>query len=114
VLAKLSAGGLAKEVIAKAGAPVWRRDVEAGRSYSLKLTAAGFKAAADEGSNLRKVADADEKPFASKAAADPVVAAAAITAALKRPPRGNPGQSGLCRALSHWPRIADFRGDLPR
>ena len=32
--------GLVREVRAKAGMPVWRRD-DAGQSYALKLTAAG-------------------------------------------------------------------------
>jgi len=47
---KLIAAGLVKEVKAKAGAPVWRRDDAAGLSYALKLTAAGAKAiAVDDG-----------------------------------------------------------------
>jgi hypothetical protein len=43
---KLIAAGLVREIKAKAGAPVWRRDDEAEQSYSLKLTAAGLKAIA--------------------------------------------------------------------
>ena len=47
---KLVKLGLVREVRAKAGMPVWRRD-EAGQSYALKLTAAGLKAiAVDDGS----------------------------------------------------------------
>ena len=54
ILAKVSEKlvklGLVREVRAKAGMPVWRRD-ETGRSYALKLTAAGLKAIAiDDGS----------------------------------------------------------------
>ena len=60
---------------------MWRRDEEAGRSYSLKLTAAGFKAAAAKSSNPLAVAKADETPAASKVAADSVVGAATIAAA---------------------------------
>jgi hypothetical protein len=42
--------GLAREIEAKPGAPIWRRD-DAGQGYALKLTAAGLKAiAVDEGS----------------------------------------------------------------
>ena len=41
VAAKLIGAGLAKEIKAKPGAPVWRQDEEAGQSYALKLTAAG-------------------------------------------------------------------------
>jgi hypothetical protein len=47
---KLAKLGLAREIEAKAGAPIWRRD-DAGHGYALKLTAAGLKAiAVDEGS----------------------------------------------------------------
>ena len=48
--AKLAKLGLASEIRAKPGAPIWRRD-DAGQGYALKLTAAGLKAiAVDEGS----------------------------------------------------------------
>jgi hypothetical protein len=47
---KLAKLGLAREIGAKAGAPIWRRD-EAGQGYALKLTAAGLNAiAVHEGS----------------------------------------------------------------
>jgi hypothetical protein len=50
VSAKLVKLGLAREIEAKAGAPIWRRDV-AGQGYALKLTAVGLKAiAVDVGS----------------------------------------------------------------
>jgi Protein of unknown function (DUF3489) len=50
VSAKLAKLGLAREIEAKPGAPIWRRD-DAGQGYTLKLTAAGLKAiAVDEGS----------------------------------------------------------------
>ena len=49
VSAKLAKLGLAREIEAKPGAPIWRRD-DAGQGYALKLTAAGLKAiAVDEG-----------------------------------------------------------------
>ena len=41
--AKLLETGLVKEIRAKAGAPIWRRDGETGQTYALKLTAAGAK-----------------------------------------------------------------------
>ena len=51
--AKLLEAGLLKEIKAKAGAPIWRRDDETGLTYALKLTAAGAKAiAADETRSL--------------------------------------------------------------
>jgi hypothetical protein len=47
---KLAKLGLAREIEAKSGAPIWRRD-DAGHGYALKLTAAGLKSVAvDEGS----------------------------------------------------------------
>src|SRR5271165_6746422 len=45
-VAKLLEAGLVKEIRAKAGAPIWRRDDESGQTYALKLTAAGAKAIA--------------------------------------------------------------------
>jgi hypothetical protein len=48
VAAKLIAASLAKEVKAKPGAPVWRRDAETEQAYALKLTAAGAQAIAVE------------------------------------------------------------------
>jgi hypothetical protein len=53
VTAKLTKLGLAREIGAKPGAPIWRRD-DAGQGYALKLTAAGLKAiAVDEGRKTR-------------------------------------------------------------
>jgi hypothetical protein len=50
VSAKLAKLGLVREIEAKPGAPIWRRD-DAGQSYAFKLTAAGLEAiAVDEGS----------------------------------------------------------------
>ena len=46
IASKLIGAGLVKEVRAKAGAPVWRRDDDAGLSYALRLAAAGVKAIA--------------------------------------------------------------------
>ena len=47
-VAKLLEAGLVKEIKAKAGAPIWRRDGETRQAYALKLTAAGAKAIAIE------------------------------------------------------------------
>jgi hypothetical protein len=43
---KLVAAGLAKEVKAKSGAPIWRRDDATEQAYALRLTAAGANAVA--------------------------------------------------------------------
>jgi hypothetical protein len=48
VASKLIAAGFVKEVKAKSGDPIWRRDKESGASYALNLTAAGAKAIAVE------------------------------------------------------------------
>jgi hypothetical protein len=56
VAAKLIAEGLAKEIEAKVGAPVWRRDGESDQAYSLKLSAAGAKAIATSEEQSRKPA----------------------------------------------------------
>jgi hypothetical protein len=81
VFGKLSAEGFIKEIVAKAGMLVWRRDEAAGRSYSLKLTAAGLKASPAEGDSPRAVADANVTSTASKVAADSAVASVTISAA---------------------------------
>lgn len=46
VATKVIDGGLAKEIRAKPGAPVWRQDEQAGQSFALRLTAAGVRAIA--------------------------------------------------------------------
>ena len=58
IAGKLITSGLVKEIKAKPGAPVWRRDDEAGQSYALKLTALGAKAIAiDESAEPVHVGD---------------------------------------------------------
>src|SRR4051812_10738033 len=42
---KLLDAGWVKEVKARSGAPVWRKDLASGAGYALKLTAKGLKAA---------------------------------------------------------------------
>jgi hypothetical protein len=59
VTTKLIAAGLVKEVKAKAGMPVWRRDAQNAQSYALKLTAAGAKA-------IAVTPDGDETPAADE------------------------------------------------
>ena len=58
VAAKLVAAGLAKEVKAKAGAPIWRRDTETAGAYALKLTALGARAVATDAKNASESIDA--------------------------------------------------------
>jgi hypothetical protein len=62
VSVKLVKLGLACEIEAKPGAPIWRRD-DAGQGYALKLTAAGLKAiAVDEGSPVAIEPDEAAQP----------------------------------------------------
>ena len=44
VAKKLISAGLAEEINAKPGDPIWRRDEESETSYALRLTVAGSKA----------------------------------------------------------------------
>jgi hypothetical protein len=58
IASRLIDAGLVREIRAKARAPVWRRDDDAGLSYALRLTAAGANAVAnDEGSEPGSVDD---------------------------------------------------------
>ena len=71
---KLISAGFAKEVKAKSGDPIWRRDEESGASYALKLTAAGAKAIAvndavaleDAGEEGDALADRDQAAIPPK------------------------------------------------
>ena len=75
-VAKLPEAGLMKEIRAKAGAPVWRRDDETAHAYALKLTAAGLKAIAvdetppseEEGERRGGVADPEAEIGSNQAA----------------------------------------------
>jgi hypothetical protein len=74
---KLMKFGLVREIRAKAGAPVWRRD-NAGQRYALKLTTAGLKAiAVDDGLNEaiapREAPQPQSNPDATKASGPDIV-----------------------------------------
>ena len=88
--------GLVREVRAKAGMPVWRRD-ETGQNYTLKLTAAGLRPIAiDDGSEKafapREAPQPRPNPDATKASGPDVIGERAKTLA----PRGG---SKLARAI---------------
>jgi Protein of unknown function (DUF3489) len=63
IATKLISAGLAKEIKAKPGAPVWRQDEGAGQSYALKLTATGAKAipAGDHSASDDSSMDSDKR-----------------------------------------------------
>jgi hypothetical protein len=74
---KLRKFGLVREVRAKAGAPVWRRD-NAGQSYAIKLTTAGLKTiTVDDGLNEaiapREAPQPQSNPDATKASGPDLV-----------------------------------------
>ena len=50
---KLIDAGLAREIRAKDGLPVWRYDKDAGQDYSLKLTALGMKIASENADTIQ-------------------------------------------------------------
>jgi hypothetical protein len=93
VAAKLLAARLAREIGARGGMPVWRRDEEAGQAYSLKLTAAGLKAIAmDEGASHRlarsgALPTASEPSLKAKKGADKTPNASATAAPTSSAPR---------------------------
>jgi Protein of unknown function (DUF3489) len=93
VATKLIAAGLAKEVKAKAGMPVWRRDEQYGQSYALKLTAAGANAiavtpddeptpAADEERSRKEQSPTLAQPARAAAGASSAPSAQALAAPL--------------------------------
>src|ERR1700722_15676627 len=74
VATKLIDGGLAKEIKAKPGAPVWRQDEQAGLSFALKLTAAGVRAiATDDRSGSDDTADDSGKRVRDAAASSEII-----------------------------------------
>jgi hypothetical protein len=75
---KLIGAGLAKEIKAKPGAPVWRRDEQGGQSYALKLTAAGGRATADgTGLALDEMSEGTDPPLQVTTTGSEVVEATA-------------------------------------
>ena len=69
-IVKLLEAGVVKEIRAKAGAPIWRRDEEKGHTYALKLTAAGVKTiAVDE--TLPSQGEAERRADHSTVSVDP-------------------------------------------
>ena len=97
-VAKFLEAGLVKEIRAKAGAPIWRRDEGTGHTYALKLTAAGIKAiAVDETPPTQEEADrradhpvgvADPQPEPGSNPAATVNRPDSGAAGIPMPPRG--------------------------
>ena len=96
IAGKLIAAGLVKEIKAKAGVSVWRRDDETGISYGLTLTTAGAKAIAigergvpghvdDQGDSGEDVEQTNPSSQLEHSPSDPSRATANKTA-LRHPP----------------------------
>jgi Protein of unknown function (DUF3489) len=86
VTSKLIAAGLVKEIKAKPGMAVWRRDEAEGQSFALKLTAAGMKSIAveDEGDAPVATTVHSEPPMLAEGANSHTERSPAIS---KAPPR---------------------------
>ncbi len=83
---KLISAGLAREIMAKAGRPIWRRDDEAGRAYALKLTAAGLGAiAVDDGEEQSGSSIAEESASPLVVAVAEIATTSASTSASASP-----------------------------
>jgi hypothetical protein len=90
VAAKLTGEGLAKEVKAKTGAPIWRRDIENDQAYSLKLSAAGAKAiATDEEPSVKSASVSLAQGSHSDSVAAPEIAHHGAEAGMAAPRQGS-------------------------
>jgi hypothetical protein len=69
-IVKLIEAGVMKEIRAKGGAPIWRRDEEKGHTYALKLTTAGVKMIAVAGTPPCQ-GEAEQRPDHSMVSVDP-------------------------------------------
>jgi Protein of unknown function (DUF3489) len=96
-----------KEMRAKAGAPIWRRDDETGQTYALKLTAAGAKAIAvdetmpDEGEAVRRpdnpIVSVDPKP---EPGSDPAAAVDKPNTGVAPPPTSPRGGTKIAQVIA--------------
>jgi hypothetical protein len=107
VAMKLIAAGLVKEVKAKAGMPVWRRDDQDGQSYALKLTAAGAQAiavnsddAAHANDEERSREEQDQSPTFAQSPCTAAAASAAPGSRALETPRAPRIGTKLARAIS--------------
>jgi Protein of unknown function (DUF3489) len=93
VAAKLLAVRLAREIGARGGMPIWRRDEETGKAYSLKMARAGLNAIAVDEGNSHRIASsgalptANEPSLKAKKGADKTPKASATAAPTSPAPR---------------------------
>jgi Protein of unknown function (DUF3489) len=108
-IVKLLEAGIVKEIRAKAGAPIWRRDEEKGQTYTLKLTAAGVKTIAvdetppSQGKAERRedhlMVSVDQKPEPGSVPASVVDRANGGVASIPRFPRRGTKIAGVIELL---------------
>ena len=106
--ANLLAAGLVREIKAKPYMPVWRRDGEAGRAFSLKLTVAGLKFTAineDDTMPEESVGAAPgEDGSNAEGAANPALAEIGATTGIVATAPGSPAPNGTSAPVSSTPR----------
>jgi hypothetical protein len=98
IASKLIGAGLVREIRAKTGAPVWRRDDDAGLSYALRLTAAGANAIAINESSKAELVDDDGD------SRDNVPQARLSSEELSASPPSSTGENGTAPQRSSSPR----------
>jgi hypothetical protein len=102
---KLIGAGLAKEIKAKPGAPVRRRDEQADQPYALKLTAAGAKTfAIDDGSASNETREDISQHLEGAAPSSEIVQRAVPDVAAAEPPSPSAPRGGTKTGASR--RIA--------
>ncbi len=109
---KLIDAGWVKEIKARNGAPVWRKDAASGEAYTLKLTAMGLKAA----TAMIEAADVESGPLgtpAVKKTGAPARRAASLAGESAPTPDDARGEVALTptrapRATSKIGRVADM------
>jgi hypothetical protein len=104
IASRLIDADLVREIRAKAGAPVWRRDDDAGLSYALRLTAAGANAVANDKSSEPGHIDDDGD------LREDVAPAPSPPEELSAPDRSSAGGNGTAPRCSCSPRGRDEAG----
>jgi hypothetical protein len=129
VAMKLIAAGLVKEIKAKRGLHIWRRDAQNAQSYALKLTAAGAKAisvtpdggetpAADEERQRKGVEQSPTFSQPARTATEAFAAPSAQALATRRAPRVGTKLAGAIERLRTFEgvtiaELAEAMGWLP-
>jgi hypothetical protein len=106
IASRLIGSGLVREIRANAGAPVWRRDDDAGLSYALRLTAAGANAIAIDESSESGLVDDDGDLRKN------VALACSSSEELSAPDRSSARENGTAPRRSSSPRSGTKLGQV--